>query len=182
MKYQLLALTFFTFSLKTEAQSFSDRVDVVSDMPPGSLFLDPSPYPNTVIGKGSWEVIANPFSSISSLDINHYIFLFGEGSLESVTVYGITLAGVSLVVNSGMPNEQMVLGEPGVMPDEYFFDLDGYNLYQGGSTLIVGFDSIDVINFTGTYTVVPEPAAASALVGAVALTLSLGRRRIKIKK
>jgi hypothetical protein len=177
MKYTILAFAFFTLPLRAEILNFSDGVDVVPDTPSGSYFLDASPYANTVIGKGAWDVAADPFSPISSLNINHYIFLFGAGSLESVTVHGITSTEVNLVVNSGMPDEQTFLGESGILPNEYFFDLNGYNLNQGGSTLFVGFDSIDSINFTGTYTAVPEPASAGVLMGALALASASGRRR-----
>jgi len=176
MKKYIFAFTLCALSHNASAQNFSDKVDVVSDIPSGSYHLDSAPYPNTVIGRGHWEIVADPFTTISSLNIEHYIFLFGTGSLESITVYGSAFAEIGLVINSGSPTEQSFTGI-GIQPGEYFFELSGYNLNQGGSTLVSGFDLISTIKFTGSYSVIPEPASAGAFLGALSLGVAFICRR-----
>lgn len=151
---------------------FFDDIDVVSGTP---ITLETSAYANTIIGTGTWQVEANPSSSsISSLEINHYISLLGSGTLNTVTVYGLASGIVELTANPSNPtNEQSFDGQSGALPNEYVFNLSGYDLAQGGVTLIEGFDSISRINVSGFYATIPEPSTAIFLaLTAIGLTLT----------
>ena len=177
MKQILLSMALAGSSLGATTIVFSDSVNVVAGAPPTSYILDSSPYMNAVIGQGQWELLS--FSStISDFSINHYIFLFGSGTLDGVKVYGIPqLSGaLTLTANPLTPLAQTFMGTAGALPNEYVFNMSGYNLNQGGATLISGFSSISTINFAGTYTVVPEPSTM-LLAGMTAMSLLLHRRR-----
>jgi PEP-CTERM motif len=173
----LLAISLVSSSSGATTIMFSGSVNVVAGAPPMSYLLDSSPYMNTVIGQGSWELLS--FSStISNLNINHYIFLFGSGTLDSVKVYGVPqLSGVlTFTANPLTPLQQVFMGAAGTLPNEYVFNLGGYNLGQGGSTAIAGFSSINTINFAGTYTVIPEPSTM-LLAGMATMSFLLCRRK-----
>lgn len=174
MKQLILAFAFSSASFG--ATVFVDSVNVVTGMPPAPYTLDSTPYMNTVIGQGQWEVSVSPFSTISSFEIIHSIFLFGSGSLDIVKVYGSTGGAVSLTVNPGLPAQQTFLGSSGSLPNEYVFSLNNFSLGQGGSTLISGFGSINTINFSGSYSVIPEPSGMM-LTGAATISFLLRRRR-----
>lgn len=169
----LLAAICSSLTFGTTIIPFSDNVDVVPGMP---ITLDTSPYTNSIIGVGPWYVEANPFSSsMSSLEITHYIFLLGSGLLDTVTVYGSASGMVELTANPGFPSEQAFAGQIGVLPNEYVFNLSGYNMNQGGVTLISGFDSISKINFSGSYMETPEPST-SILLAVSIVGLAFTRR------
>lgn len=174
MKQLLLALAFSSASFG--ATVFLDSVDVVTGMPPTPYSLNSTPYMNTIICQGQWEVSASPFSTISSFDIIHSILLFGSGSLDIVKVYGSTGGPVSLTVNQGLPAQQTFLGSSGTIQNEFVFALNNFSLGQGGSTLITGFNSINTINFSGSYSVIPEPSGM-ILAGVAAISLLLRRGR-----
>jgi hypothetical protein len=172
MKILALALTLVLSSTSKSATtvSFSDNVDVVSSPPP--ISLDSTPYMNTIINQ-QWLVIANSSSTISNLEITSYIFLFGSGTFEKVTVYGATQSPVSLVANPGTSREQTFPGIPGTTTNEYVFDMNGYN-FQPNVTKIAGFSTINTINFMGKYTVIPEPS--SLILAGIATATILSRR------
>ncbi len=171
MKQILLSVSLASSCLGATTISFSDSVNVVSG--PSSIILDSSPYANTVIDQGGWQVLAVS-STISDLDINHYIFLFASGTLNTVKVFGNTLSMVSLVADPGSFFEQTFTGSPGTTTNEYVFNMNGY--IQPSKTRIIGFSTITSITFAGTYTVVPEPSAMF-LAGMAAMSLLLHRRR-----
>ena len=175
MKQALLAISLAGSSLGATTIVFSDRVDVVAGAPQTPYFLDSSPYMNDVIGQGSWELFSTS-STISNLSINHYIFLFGSGTLDIVKVYGMPLLSgtLTLTANPLTSSQQNFIGTAGTLPNEYVFNMNGYNMNQGGETLITGFNSINSINFAGTYTVVPEPA--TLLLAGMATVSFLFRR------
>ena len=172
---KLLFLSIFSANSWLGATTiFSDSVNVVSS--PTSIVLDSSPYANTIINQGGWDVVANTFTStISSLEINHYIFLFGSGTLSTVRVFGTTQSVVSLVANPGTSFEQTFLGTPGTITNEYVFNMNGYS-FQPNVTTVSGFSTISTINFAGAYTVVPEPSTM-LLAGMATISLLLHRRR-----
>ena len=174
MKQIFLSIFLASSCLGATTIIFSDSVNVVSSPPP--IVLDSSPYANTVINQGGWQAVANTFTStISSLEIDHYIFLFGSGTLNTVKVFGTTQSVVSLVANPGTFFEQTFIGSPGTTSNEYIFDMNGYN-FQPNVTTISGFSTISTINFAGTYTVVPEPSTM-LLAGMATMSLLLHRRR-----
>ena len=177
MKQVLLAISLAGSSLGATTIVFSDSVNVVAGAPPTSYIFDSSPYMNAVIGQGQWELFSTS-STISNLNINHYIFLFGSGTLDSVKVYGVPqLSGaLTLTANPLTPLQQSFAGTAGALPNEYVFNMNGYNLNQGGVTLISGFSSINTINFAGSYTVVPE-SSTLLLAGIATISLLLHRRR-----
>lgn len=156
--------------------TFSDSVDVISGSP--SYTLDSTPYGNSIIGTGEWFVDVTFSSTINSFEVAHSIFLFSSGSLDTVTVFGTTSGAVELTANAGFPTEEGFSGTAGVLPNEHVFDLSGYNLNQGGNTLFSGFDSISTINFSGSYTSVPEPSASMLLVTTM-VSLTFRRRRFR---
>ena len=170
MKQILLSIALASSCLGSTTIIFSDSVNVVPG--PSSIDLDSSPYTNTVINQGEWQVVS--FSStISNLDINHYIFLFGSGTLNTVKVFGTTLSTVRLVADPGSFFEQTFTGSPGTTANEYVFNMNGY--VQPSKTTIIGFSTITSINFAGTYTVIPEPSTM-LLAGMAAMSLLLHRR------
>ena len=174
MKQIFLSIFLASSCLGATTIIFSDSVNVVSSPPP--IVLDSSPYANTVINQGGWQAVANTFTStISSLEIDHYIVLFGSGTLNTVKVFGTTQSVVSLVANPGTFFEQTFIGSPGTTSNEYIFDMNGYN-FQPNVTTISGFSTISTINFAGTYTVVPEPSI-TILAGMACMSLLLYRRR-----
>ncbi len=174
MKQILLLLTLPRLSHGATVINFSDSVNVIFNPPP--IVLDSSPYSNTIINQAEWKVAANTFTStISNLEINHYIFLFGSGALNTVKVFGTTQSVVNLVANPGTLFEQTFVGSPGTTADEYIFNMNGYN-FQPNATTISGFSTINTINFAGTFTLVPEPSAL-LLTGVAAASLLLLRRR-----
>jgi hypothetical protein len=179
MKYFLLLIAFTSTTFGATVIAFSDSVNVITTAPPTNYVLDSSAYMNGVIGQGSWEVDVSPFSTIGSFDVLHSISLFGSGSLSNVKVYGAAGGTVSLTVNSGLPTEQVFLGTVGSLPDEFVFNLMNYDLGQGGSTLLAGFGSIDTINFSGSYTMVPEPSAV-LFSGIAPIILLMRRRRLGV--
>jgi hypothetical protein len=176
MKHILLTMILAGSSLGATTIVFSDSVNVVAGALPTSYILDSSPYMNTVIGQGQWELIS--FSStISDFNINHYIFLFGSGTLDSVKVYGVPqMSGaLTLTANPLTPLAQTFVGTVGAFPNEYIFDMNGYS-FQPNVTTISGFSTITTINFAGAYTVIPEPSTM-LLAGITAMSLLLRRRR-----
>lgn len=182
MKLILIGFALSNLSLGAATYVFSDSVDVISAVPPAKYFLDASPYANSVIGTGVWEVVVNPFSPIGSFEVSHYISFFGDGVLESVKVYGSSPSDVYLIANPGLPTEQTFLGSPGALSNEYIYVLSGFDLNQGGTTLIAGFTSINTINFSGSYTQIPEPTTAGLFLGIFVLTTVFLRWRIGPQK
>jgi len=164
-------------SLNASAILFTDSVDVAAVPSAGSYTLDTSAYANSVIGNGPWFVVANAPSSISNFELTHYIFLFGSGVLESVKVRGTTSGAVNFTARDGTPFEEVFFGSIGETPNEYIFELNTLEMYQGGSTLISGFDMINKITFTGSYTEIPEPASAGTLLGILFFTSATYYRR-----
>lgn len=180
IKLQILLATICTGLAFGATISFSDDVDVVSGTP---ITLDTSAYTNTIIGTGAWLVEANPFSSsMSSLEVNHYISLLSSGTLDVVTVYGVSSGMLELTANPSHPtNEQSFEGQSGALPNEYVFNLSGYDLGQGGVTVIDGFDSISRINFSGSYATIPEPSVP-ILLAVTAIGLALTRNKCRTRR
>lgn len=154
--------------------TFSDSVDVLAGSP---YTLDTSQYQNTIIGEesGQWGLLVHSSSTISNFGISHYIFLFGQGTLDTIRVYGTTSGTVNLIARPGQ-SQRTFLGSAGTEPNEYLFNLGGYDMAQGGETLFTGFDTMTKITFSGEYTNIPEPAASSLLFLASIAGLTLIRK------
>lgn len=164
----------------TTGVTFSDSVDVLFQSP--YYTLDASQYVNTVMGvqSGSWMVDSFQETTISNFKVTHSIFLLGQGTLNTVRVYGSTSSTVNLIANQNTPQEQSYSGSTGTLTNEFVFNLSGYDMAQGGETLFTGFDTITKITFSGEYMQIPEPSASYVLLlpaAGLALGRSLRRRK-----
>lgn len=145
------------------AVSFSDRFDVIQSAE-FEYQLDGSPYANTVIGMGNWEVTLIPPVSIQSFDVLHSIFLFGEGVLDRVRVFGTAISDSEPTLTIDIEEELSFTGIAGISANETIFELSSTLMNQGGNTLISGFTTIDTIEFEGRYTNIPEASSIILLL------------------
>ena len=159
----------------TWAVSFSDRFDVIQSAE-FEYQLDGSPYDNTIIGMGNWGITLIPPVSIQSFDVRHSIFLFGEGVLDRIRVFGTAISDSEPTLTIDIEEELIFTGMVGTSANETIFDLSGTLMNQGGSTLISGFTTIDAIEFEGRYTNIPE--ASSIIILLPCLLVILFREKI----
>ncbi|MDB4437986.1 PEP-CTERM sorting domain-containing protein [bacterium] len=154
----LLAAVFGGLASGSTIVNFSDTVDVLS----GANSLDSSSYTNSIISADfsstEWTVFSETTSPISNFWVDHSIFLLGSGTLNTVKVFGVASGAVNLIANPTFPSEESFSGVWQFPEDEYVFELLGYDMAQGGTTLFSGFDSISSIEFSGTYETIPEPS------------------------
>lgn len=173
-KIILSALCLILSAQSTWAVSFSDHFDVIQSAE-FEYQLDGSPYTNTVIGMGNWEIALIPPVSIQSFDVRHSIFLFGEGVLDRIRVFGTAISDSEPTLTIDIEEELSFAGIAGSSTNETIFDLSGTLMNQGGITLISGFTTIDVIEFVGRYTDISEASSIILLLPCLLVILFRGR-------